>query len=151
MYFKKIFVLFLVFSIILLSITACAAHQGTANTSSSDNKGVTIPQPDYPKKQIPSMDGKLRMLIVAGSDAESFARSRGMGDDVIDGKVRVQIEAMPGQLDVAANITAAIGTVEVIARKLNMFDAVVPLTSLEALANESSIRYISLPEHPVAE
>lgn len=144
-----------VFVILVLLLTACGQappEQTTANepkqvmpTEKPNNQGVNLPPMPQPDKGNPKLDSFLNQLIDAEKrgEAESFSRQR--NTELVDGKVRVQIEAELGQLDAAAKAAAAVGTVELIVKDFNHVQAVVPITSLTALANEESIRFIGNP------
>ncbi|OGO14673.1 MAG: hypothetical protein A2Z02_02950 [Chloroflexi bacterium RBG_16_48_7] len=128
-----------------------AADNGTDNVTKPKPQrieGVNLPPMPYPDKGNPKLNTFLNGLIKAEKqgEAESFARQRNV--KLVDGKVRVEVEAMPGQLDAAANATAALGTVEIISLTLNAISAVVPIMNLTALAEEKSIRFIRQPVSP---
>ena len=114
----------------------------------SGNKGVDLPPIEYPEKGHPKLASHLNRLILAEEqgEAEAFARPRNI--KLVNGNVRVSIECVPGQVEEAAKAVSALGTVELIARFSNGIQAVVPITSLTALADEESIRFIGLPVPP---
>ena len=91
----------------------------------------------------------LRQLVEAErrGETESFAQLRGL--DLVDGSVRVEIEARPGQLEAAVKATADLGTVEIVAQRREELQALIPITSLTALAKERSIHFIRKPIRPV--
>ncbi|MFC2071268.1 hypothetical protein ACFLUU_00910 [Chloroflexota bacterium] len=156
MYLKKTFILFSILLVSLLSIPACTSNRDGTElppAEQAEEKEEKLPPIDYPKKGNPKLDSHLWRLIEAeklGED-ESLARTWSRGDDVVDGKVRVEIEGLPGQLDAAVVAVAAVGTVEIISQRLNGLQAVMPITSLEVLANEGTIRFVRLPELPMLE
>ncbi|MFC2071991.1 hypothetical protein ACFLUU_04655 [Chloroflexota bacterium] len=167
MYLKKIFTLFIIVLISLLLIPAFTSNQageelppqeqveekGEELPPLEESKETDAPPIDYPKKGNPKLSSHLWDLIEAEKqgEAESLAQSWGRGEDMVDGKVLVEIEASPGQLDAAANLTAAVGTIHIVSSRMNLVEAVVPITSLEALANQESIRFIRLPVRPMQE
>ena len=138
--------------LLFIPAIACAPPRAQTVPPSSDNRdfhpGFNLPPIPDPDKGIPKLDGHLNQLILEEKQgkAEEFARQ--LNIKLIDGKVRVQIEAMPGQLDAAVVVTAATGTVEIISYTLNMVEAVVPITSLAVLAEKDSIRFIRIPVPP---
>ena len=79
-------------------------------------------------------------------EAESFAQSARI--DLVDGAVEVVIESKPGQFEVAIKAAAKHGTVVGLTESVEHLSALVPITSLTALAREGSIRLIRLPEKP---
>ncbi len=75
--------------------------------------------------------------------AEELARQ---GDiKLLDGSVRVTIQCLPGQVEAAARTVTAVGIVEIVDTRANSIQAVVPITSLNALAGKRSINFIRLP------
>jgi len=96
------------------------------------------------------IDDKLGSRLLALIDAEkrgeteSFAQSRGI--DLVDGSVRVSIKYVSGQLDVAVKVAERFGTVEIVAETIESVLALIPITSLTALAREESISRIREPE-----
>ena len=134
--------------ILPLIVPACASPQNQTVPGSSDNRGFNLPPMPDPDKGNPKLDPRLQDLILAEKrgEAESFARQLGVG--LMDGRVRVQIESLPGKLDATTNATAAVGTVEIIERDFNHVQAVVPISSLTALAEEESIHLIRIPITP---
>ena len=143
MYLKKIFILFFILLISLLLISACTANQEQGEDLS--------PLLEEPEKGNPKLDSHLNQLIRAErqGEAESFARQSDI--ELVDGNVRVEIECLPDQVDAAAKEARALGTVEIISRRLNGVQAVVPITSLTTLAEAESIRFIRLPWYPEEE
>jgi hypothetical protein len=81
-------------------------------------------------------------------EAEAFARPRGI--ELIDGSVRVIIEGVPDQVEAVAKVVAAVGNVEIISERFNGVQAVVPITSLNALADDEIIASIGLPVRPAS-
>ena len=130
----------LVSVILLLFLTACGPPLNQAVPASSDNEvGVKFPAP--PPREIVNvnLDSALNQLIIAErhGQAESFARQADI--KLVDGTVLVTIEAVPGQVEVASKAAANVGAQHLqtgsIGSTKDWIDAVVPITSLEALAN----------------
>lgn len=140
-------ILLVLFPLVLSA--ACAPPVGQPTPPASENKETDRPPVDYPDKGNPKLDSFLNQLIAAErrGEAEAFARQRDV--QLTDGKVRVEIQAVPGQLDVAANVTASFGTIEVIARVQNAIQAVVPISDLAMLAEKESIQMIREPVRAV--
>lgn len=141
----------LVFTVIALTVLGCAPPQSQTIPPSTDDEEPSRLPIDYPDKGNPKLDSALNQLIDAYNQgkAEEFARQRNI--KLVDGKVRVEIRAVPGQLDVAANVSASVGTVELISRRSNGIQAVMPITSLTMLAEEESIGFIRDPIRGVAQ
>jgi len=137
MYLKKIYILFIILLIGLLSIPGCTSNQDGANPPEP-------PVPEEPEERNPKLDSHLQDLILAErqGEAESFASRRDI--ELIDGSVRVTIECMPSQVEAAAEAATNAGAKQVRSRK-DLVQAVVPITSLTALAEAESIRFIELP------
>ncbi len=137
---------------LLLSLPACASYRGEINPPSSDNKGQHLPPPP-PKTGNPKL-GSLRDFVeaVKRGEAESYARQHGIS--LVDGGIEVEIYYVAGQLDAAAEAaTRAGGKIVKLKSPIknymtNYFIAVVPITSLAALANEESILSIKVPVRP---
>lgn len=142
----------LVSAILLILLPACGPAQGQTAPPSSGNttkpqgrEGVNLAPMPQPDKGNEKLDTALNQLISAEKQgqAEAFARQRNIR--LVDGKVRVHIEAKPGQLDKAANVTAKFGTIEIVSPRSNSVQALVPIASLTALAADDSIRVITIP------
>ncbi|MDP3947651.1 MAG: hypothetical protein Q8Q41_03105 [bacterium] len=159
MYLKKIFVLLTILSVTLLSILACASNQAGTELPSPEQEKPK--EKDLPNKMPqlekgnPKLGSALWQLIEAEKrgEAESFARQ---GDiKLVDGGVLVTMESVPGQVEAAAKAAINAGAQHLQAGSIGItkdwLDAVVPITSLEALANEESIRFIALPVRGVPE
>ena len=134
----------------LLSIPACTSNpEGTELPSpeqaeEGENIEVLPPLLDETEKGNPKLSGHLNRLIEAErqGEAESFARQRNI--ELVDGKVRVVIECLPGQVEAAAEAATKAGAKLEPSYK-NWLPALVPITSLTALAEAESIRLIRLP------
>jgi hypothetical protein len=150
---RKIFILLFMLPLIILSIAACTSNQVEGQQLPSleepEKEGQQLPPPPPPVEGNPKLESNLRKLILAESqeEAEAFARPRGI--ELVDGSVRVSIECVPGQVDAAAKIVGTLGTVEIISHRFNGIRALVPIASLNTLADEESIKNIQLPVHPV--
>ena len=125
--------------------------QGSTPAAGEEENIVLPPLPDEPEKGHPKLGGHLNQLISANErgEAEEFARSSGI--DLVDGSVRVTIECVPGQVEAGAKEAAALGIVEIISRRFNGVQALVPITSLTALVEAESIRFVRLPLRPETE
>ena len=114
-----------------------------AGCTSKPEEGEVLPLTPPLEKGNPKLDSHLNQLIWAERQgvAESFARQRDI--QLVDGNVRVIIECMPRQVEAATEAANALGTVEL--RYRNWVQAVVPITSLTALAEAESIHFVRLP------
>jgi len=95
----------------------------------------------------PNLDPKLYDLMLAESrgEAEAFAKPRNI--TLIDGSVRVIIEALPGQRGTAARAASRAGArIEI--TDGDTLQAVVPIQKLATLAKAESVRSIDLPRRP---
>ena len=146
---RRILTVFLVAVLLAVAVLPLA---GCGNDEDvSDNSGSTKvieelpPTPDEPKTGHPKLDSRLNSLVDAEKrgEAESFAQSRLI--DLVDGSVRVEIKFVSGQLEAAVRAAADLGTVEVVADKMELVLALIPITSLYALAEEESVRFIRVP------
>jgi len=112
--------------------------------TSVGDASVSLGEPD---KANPRLSSHLDRLIDAESrgEAEAFAGPRRI--ELLDGdKVRITIECVPGHLGAVAETAGAYGIVEMSNRSL--VQAVVPITSLTALAGVEGIRRVRLPWYP---
>jgi hypothetical protein len=108
---------------------------------------LNLPPFDRPDKGNPKLDSQLNQLVRAErlGEAESFAEQSNI--ELIEGSVRVIIECVPNQVDnatIAANNAGA--TIEM--DYDDLLQVVVPITSLTALTDAESIRFIRLPQYP---
>ncbi len=114
-----------------------------------EGEGALPPiEPPPPEKGYPGMDSALSQLVVAEirGEAASYAKSHGI--ELINGSVKVIIEAMPGELEAATEAATKAGAKIWLSYK-NLLQATVPIMKLPALAAEESIRFIERPESPV--
>ncbi|MFC1921120.1 hypothetical protein ACFLYQ_05290 [Chloroflexota bacterium] len=92
----------------------------------------------------PKLDSQLNQLCDADEAGEvvSFAEQHGI--ELTDEKVRVIIECLEGQLETVSDaVTVAGGNVELTYN--NLLQAVIPVSALQRLTEESGIRLIRLP------
>ena len=139
MYGKRIFILSLILLIILLSLPACTSNQ------TNDERVVDAhPATEEPDKVNPNLDGNLNQLIRAEErgEAEEFAKSSDI--ELIDDGVKVIIHCLPDQIEVAVESVINVGANQVKSRD-NLIQAVVPITSLNSLAEAPGISFIRLP------
>ena len=106
-------------------------------------------EPSYqlPEKGNPKLDSQLNQLVQAEMRGEAALFAEQNNIALIDGRVRVIVECSPGQVDAADEAVSAAGVVE--SRYGDLLQAVVPVSSLTALADKTSIRLIRLPQQPV--
>ena len=124
-------------SILALIPLACASGQGGS-----------IPAVELPDKGNPKLDSQLYQLIQAErrGEADSFAEQHGI--KLVDGNVRVIIECVSGRIDDVAETAGSAGARVEISYD-NLLQVVVPISSLTALADANSIRFIRLPQQPL--
>ncbi|MBA7659166.1 hypothetical protein ES703_67139 [subsurface metagenome] len=129
-------------------IAAYDEGEQSSSLEQTEPPEIDLDETDIPqlKKGHPKLDSHLWQLIEAEKrgEAESLAQSWGRGKDVVDGKVIVEIECFsPGQVEAAADAATKAGA-KVVGSYKYLLGAWVPITSLETLANEESIRFIEL-------
>ena len=132
--FKPNLALLFAVSVLLASgmITGCAENGPSTNELKTGN---------------PKLSSPLNQLVQAESRGEvvSFAQQHNI--ELIAKRVRVIVEALPGQIEAARNAVSAVGTLE--ASDGNLLQAVVPTSGLAGLAELPSIRLIRLPMQAV--
>ena len=141
--------------IALLAAVALAApgcdYSGDGTTAASDEEephrhDENIEEPPTPKKGNPKLGSHLWDLISANERGEAEEHAQLREDiDLVDGGVRVIIECVPGQVESAAAAASEAGAKVELTTRSNLVQAVVPITSLNALAEAGSIRFIRLP------
>ena len=119
--------------IIIPGLLACsAAETGDLPPIGSIDKGN------------PKLDSQLNALVKAEAQGELVSFAEANNIELNGNKVRVVIECVEGQLDTAAGaVTENGGNVETSYKDL--LQAVVPVSSLEKLAEEPGIRLIRMP------
>ena len=124
-------------------------YGGDEPAAAANGEVVDLPPTETSASGHPKLSSKLNRLISANEqgEAEEFARPRGI--ELVDGSVQIIIECEPGEVEAAAVAAGALGTVELTTGTL--VQAVVPITSLTALALAESIRFIRLPSRSVPE
>ncbi|MBI2852614.1 MAG: hypothetical protein HYX84_05900 [Chloroflexi bacterium] len=131
--------LFFVTGLVVPVFMACASPQEPAS-----------PPPLPPlggDKGNPKLSSQLNQLVQAESRGEAVSFAQQQNIVLVDRKVRVVIETLPGQLEMARQAVASVGTVE--ASDEGLLQAIVPVSSLNSLAEEPGIKFIRLPMLPV--
>lgn len=113
----------------LLVMVACAPTQSSTN---------------LPGKGNPKLDSQLNQLLIAQAEGNAAAFAEQHNIRLENGAVRVIIEAQQGQLEAAAEAATNAGAKPETSYG-DSLQAVVPLGRLTTLAEEASIRFISLP------
>jgi len=108
---------------------------------------VACTSDNLPDKGNPKLDSQLNQLVQAemSGEAASFAEQNNI--TLVDGRVRVIVECSTGQVGAADEAVSAVGVVE--SRYGDLLQAMVPVSSLTALADKASVRLIRLPQQPV--
>ena len=109
-----------------------------------------IEPPPPPKEGNPKLDSHLWDLISANERGQAEEHAQLKDIELVDGGVRVIIKCMPGQCEAAAEAASEGGATQVRSRE-DSLKALVPITSLNALAEAGSIRSIRVPVRPVTE
>jgi hypothetical protein len=137
--------LILAFILLVVSLPACSQPENQPVPSTNITTDKLIPIEDIDRGNL-KLDYILVQLIEAEKrgKADSFALQR---DITLRGSsVLVDIRCVPGQIEAAASAAIRMGAK--LASSLNSpdgFSAIVPITSLEALAKEKSIAWIAIP------
>ena len=115
---------------------------------SSGRNTTDLAPPDLPDKGNPKLDSQLNQLVHAESQGEATLFAEQNDIELIDGEVRVIIECVPGQLELATEaVTDADARLETSYDSL--LQVVAPIDSLNTLADTASIRFIRLPQYPL--
>ena len=114
----------------------------------SDGDIINLPPHDLPDKGHPKLDSQLNQLVSAESRGEAASFAEQSDIELVDGRVRVIIECVPGQLEAATEAATNAGA-KLETSYDNLLQVVVPITSLTTLADAASIRFIRLPQYPL--
>lgn len=99
-------------------------------------------------KENPKLDSRLNQLVSAEARGEAEAFAGQSNIELISGHVRVIIESVPGNEEEAIEAATSLGaTLE--ARHDNLLQVVVPINSLTALAETTSVKFVHLPMPPL--
>lgn len=115
---------------------ACGGDIQNLTTFDSANKGN------------PKLDSQLNQLVLAETRGEAASFAEQSNIELIDGRVRVIVECLPGTLEAASEAATNAGA-KLEASYENLLQAVVPVASLSSLAEAESIRFIRLPQQPL--
>jgi hypothetical protein len=127
-------VLVFTFTINIFTTVACSSEQEVQNISPLDLQD----------KGNPKLDSQLNQLISAESHGEAVSFAEQSNIELVDGAVRVIIECIPGQIEVAKKtVTDSNATLET--SHDNLLQVIVPIIDLTDLAGEESIKFIRLP------
>ena len=104
--------------------------------------------PTLPDKGNPKLDSQLNQLIQAEElgEAASFAEQSSI--ELVDRSVRVIIECVPGELEAATEAATNAGA-KLETSYRNLLQVLVPIASLNTLAEEASILFVRLPQYPL--
>ena len=140
-----------IISIIIIAtlVSSLGLPFGVPSTGAA-GEGVKLPPP--PPREIVNvnLDSALNQLIIAQrqGQAESFARQSNI--ELINESVWVIIEGAPGQVEAVTLAATEVGAERLRAGSIgdmkNWLKALVPITSLEALANENNIERIDVAD-----
>jgi hypothetical protein len=122
--------------IVMSSITACTSE-----------KDLVSPYTNISAAS-PKMDSQLTQLVAAAERGEAASFAERHNIKIAEGSVKVIIECVPGQLEAARKAVLNHGA-QVETAYENLLQVSAPVTSLTALAEAESIRFIRLPQVPV--
>jgi hypothetical protein len=135
---RRVLVILLSFiAILALFMIACSSNGGA-------NLHPYVP----PDKGNPKLDSQLNQLVLAQAKGEAASFAEKSNIDITNGRIRVVIECVPGQVEAASQAAINAGA-EVETTYENLLQVSVPITTLTALADAESIRFIRLPQQPV--
>lgn len=105
------------------------------------------PSLDLPREKNPKLGSQLDQLVRAEGrgEAASFARKNNIV--LVDERVRVIVESLPGQIEAVAQAAGALGVVE--ATSGNLLQVLVPVGRLTALSQAEGVRLVRLPQEPL--
>jgi len=134
--------------IVIVALLIGAVPFMTQPTAADDGEVVTLSQIELAEKGNPKLDSQLDQLVRAERRGEAASFARQSDIELVDERVRVIVECVPGQLDAATEAATALGA-SVETSYDNLLQAVVPITSLTALADTPSIRLVRVPWYPL--
>ncbi|MDP3880189.1 MAG: hypothetical protein Q8Q07_07805 [Dehalococcoidales bacterium] len=123
--------------VFILFTVSCTSGQAMDN----------LPPLNSSEKGHPKLDSRLNQLVDAEKRGEAASFAGQSGIELVDGKVRVIIEVVPGQLETATGAATDAGA-QIETSYNDLLQAVAPVTSLPTLADEESVRFIRLPLPP---
>jgi subtilisin family serine protease len=135
---------------IILILLATALPITDTLAVAGDKPTSDLPPLELQHKGNPKLESVLDQLVDAGQTKgpaalATFAEQRAI--DLVDNRVRVVIEAMPGEVDAAREATIAWGA-DVEASYENLIRVTIPVSALTNLANDPSIRFVRQPRKP---
>ena len=133
---------------VLVSLLCFIAILALFLIACSSNGGANLPPYVPPEKGNPKLDSQLNQLVLAQAKGEAASFAEKSNIDLTNGRTRVVIECVPGQLEAATKASINAGA-EVETTYENLLQVSVPVTGLTALADAESIRLIRLPQRPV--
>lgn len=98
-----------------------------------DRDIMNIPPPDLPDKGNPKLDSQLNQLVRAEMRGEAASFAQQSSIELVDGRVRVIIECVPGQLEAASEAATNAGA-KLETSYENLLQGLVPVASLSTLA-----------------
>lgn len=105
-------------------------------------QATDITKPVYDKGN-PRLSSQLNDLVKANAAGQAASFAAQSQIELVDQRVRVIVEVLPGQM---AAVTSAAGKLGVVETSYNdLLQVLLPVSSLEVLANEPGVRLIRLP------
>ena len=126
---------------LLQSIVNIKGEQAYAE---AEEETIILPPIELPEKGPPKLDSQLHQLTLAEARGKAVSFSQQRNITLVEERVRVIIECLPGQVEMATEALATHGIVELKTRR-GLIQALVPIMNLIALAEAEGIRFIRLP------
>ncbi|MBI4267223.1 MAG: hypothetical protein HY662_00380 [Chloroflexi bacterium] len=100
--------------------------------------------PDAGKEEgNPKLESRLNELVRAEERGEAVSFAQQNNITLVDNRVRVIVEVLPGQMAAVTQAAGKLGIVETSYQ--NLLQVVIPVAHLTALANEPDVRLIRFP------
>src|SRR4030042_5714192 len=99
-------------ALIVLSLLLSAGYLSGEQVSAADSDGQGLPPIELPEKGNPKLDSQLNRLSSAVSPQKALSFAQQSSIEMVNDRVRVVVESLPGQVDAVAKSAAALGVVE---------------------------------------
>jgi hypothetical protein len=132
--------------LVSLSVVACISLLSGSGSSvvSLGETTLDLPYPDISERQHPKLQSALAQLVAADSIGAASTYAQQSGIDLLDGHVRVVIEATPGEAQAAAAAANALGA-KFESSYADWVQVVAPIAVLTTLADCPGVQFVRLP------